>query len=90
MMYLATIIQRYREMSQPATAKALHKVGGNLRNFDLTVDEIKVMRTIENMTTMVQNIERMEPDSPRVKIIRANIRNLQERLDELRDNTLIR
>lgn len=77
-------------MNQPATAKSLHKVGSNLRNFDLTVDEIKIVRTIENMRNMVQSIERMEPDSPRVKIIRTNIRNLEDRLDELRDNTLIR
>lgn len=77
-------------MNQAATAKPPHKVGSNLRNFDLTVDEIKIVRTIEHMSNMVQNIERMEPDSPRVKIIRANIRNLEDRLDELRDNTLIR
>ena len=77
-------------MNQPAQAKVPPKTGGNLRNFDLTVDEIKVVKTIENMTRMVQSIEQMEPDSPRVRIIRANIRTLEERLDELRDNTLIR
>ncbi len=66
------------------------KKGGNLRNFDLTVDEIRLMKTIENMTRMVNNIEQLEPQSPRVKIIRNDIRRMQERLDELRDNTLIR
>jgi hypothetical protein len=67
-----------------------HHPQDNLRNFDLTVDEIKLMKTINNMTTMVERIEQMEPRSVRVRVIRANIRKLQEQLDDLRDNTLIR
>jgi hypothetical protein len=62
----------------------------NLRNFDLTVDEIKLVKTINNMTSMVARIEQLEPHSDRVKVIRSNIRKLQEQLDDLRDNTLIR
>ena len=61
----------------------------NLRNFDLTVDEIRLSRTINNMMSMVENIERMEPTSPRVRIIRNDIRRLQQKLEQLRDNTLI-
>lgn len=67
-----------------------HHPQHNLRNFDLTVDEIKLVKTIDNMTSMVARIEQMEPHSDRVKVIRANIKRLQEQLDDLRDNTLIR
>lgn len=77
-------------MNQSTSVNELPRPRGNLRNFDLTVDEIKVVKTIENMTRMVENIERLEPDSPRVRIIRSNIRGLQQRLEELRENTLIR
>lgn len=66
------------------------KKSGNLRNFDLSVDEIRLQRTIESMSKMVRHIEEIEPQSPRVKHIHVSIRELQERLDELRDNTLIR
>ena len=77
-------------MNHPSPVTPPTKPGGNLRNFDLTVDEIKIVRTIENMSRMLQSIEKMEPNSPRVGIIRGNIRGLEARLDELRDNTLIR
>ena len=77
-------------MSPSTALDELPKPRGNLRNFDLTVDEIKVVKTIENMTRMLESIEKLEPDSPRVRIIRSNIHRLQERLDELQENTLIR
>ena len=77
-------------MNHPSPVTPPTKPDGNLRNFDLTVDEIKIVRAIENMSRMLQSIEKMEPNSPRVSIIRGNIRGLEERLDELRDNTLIR
>ena len=61
-----------------------------LRNFDLSVDEIKLEKSIEQLTTSLRNIERSDPHSPRAKYIRAEINNLQDKLDEIRENTLIR
>jgi hypothetical protein len=62
----------------------------NLRNFDLTVDEIRLQRTIDSMTNMVRHIEDIDPYSARIKSIRSSISALNEKLEELRDNTLIR
>ncbi len=61
-----------------------------LRNFDLSVDEIKLEKSIEQLTSSLRNIERADPHSPRAKYIRAEINNLQDKLDEIRENTLIR
>ena len=62
----------------------------NLRNFDLTVDEIKIVKMIDEL---VQNLERLEfkdPLSPRAEFFRSEIDKLEEKLDAIRDNTLIR
>lgn len=77
-------------MNTPKTSSDLDRPTGNLRNFDLTVDEIRLMRTIDSMSKMVKNIEQLEPTSPRVQNIHTSIRKLQDQLDNLRDNTLIR
>jgi len=61
-----------------------------LRNFDLSVDEIRLMKSIDEMTESVKNIERSDPDSSRAKFIRLEIQKLEDQLDDLRDNTLIR
>ncbi len=62
---------------------------GNLRNFDLTVDEIRLMKSIDEMITTVDRIQQLDPQSPRIKYIRLEIKNLEGQLDDLRDNTLI-
>lgn len=77
-------------MNEENTSVEASKSKGNLRNFDLTVDEIRLEKTINSMTTMVKHIEDIDPHSDRIKSIRSNIRALKEKLDELRDNTLIR
>ena len=61
-----------------------------LRNFDLTVDEIKIVRMID---ALIENLERLtfnDPLSPRAEFFRQEIDKLEEKLDEIRDNTLIR
>lgn len=77
-------------MNEPKMSDEPEKKKHNLRNFDLTVDEIRLTRTIDSMTTMVKHIEDLDPHSTRVKNIRSNIRALEEQLEDLRDNTLIR
>ena len=66
------------------------KQNGNLRNFDLTVDEIRLIKSIDEMSKSVENLERLEPQSSRAKIIRSEISKLQAQLEKLRENTLIK
>ena len=75
--------------AQKAGGKAA-KEADKLRNFDLTVDEIRLMKSIDEMTESVKKIERLDPNSPRAQIIRKEIQKLEEQLEDLRDNTLIR
>ena len=61
-----------------------------LRNFDLTVDEIKIVRMID---ALIENLEKLtfnDPLSPRAEFFRQEIDKLEEKLDQIRDNTLIR
>jgi len=62
----------------------------NLRNFDLSVDEIRLMKSIDEMSNTASRIEQLDPNSTRIKYIRLEIQKLNDQLDELRDNTLIR
>ena len=62
---------------------------GNLRHFDLSVDEIRLIKSIDEMNVTVNRIQQLDPQSPRIKYIRLEIKNLEGRLDDLRDNTLI-
>lgn len=77
-------------MNNPANSNEVNKPSGNLRNFDLTVDEIRLQRTIDSMINMVKQIEALDPQSERVRTIHQNIKSLQSKLEDLRDNTLIR
>lgn len=61
-----------------------------LRNFDLTVDEIRLVKSIDQLKEALDKIQRTEPLSSRANHIRREIQLLEERLEELRDNTLIR
>jgi len=65
-------------------------VSERLRNFDLSVDEIRLVKTINEMTSSVKKIEQKDANSPRAKFIRLEIKKLEDELDDLRDNTLIR
>jgi hypothetical protein len=62
----------------------------NLRNFDLSVEEIKIVRM---MKELIQGLEKLAFDdslSPRAEFFRKEIDKLEEKLEEIRDNTLIR
>ena len=65
-------------------------MSGKLRNFDLTVEEIKIVRMIDELIAGLQKLEFDDPLSPRAEFFRKEIDNLEEKLDEIRDNTLIR
>ncbi len=62
----------------------------NLRNFNLTVEEIKLVRTIDDLIEGLEKLEIQDPMSPRADFFRKEIDKLEEKLDEIRDNTLIR
>lgn len=72
-----------------STDKPPKKTGG-LRNFDLTVEEIKLIKLIRNMSVSLKDIERRSTQPIRLKIYRKEIKKLEEALDEIRENSLIR
>jgi uncharacterized membrane protein YjjP (DUF1212 family) len=61
-----------------------------LRNFDLTVDEIKIVRMIDDLVAGLEKLQFNDPLSPRAEFFRKEIDKLEEKLDQIRDNTLIR
>ncbi len=66
------------------------KGNGNLRNFDLTVDEIKVIRAIRDITESLEDIGSKNTEPVRLEFFRNEIRKLKDQLEEIRENTLIR
>ena len=61
-----------------------------LRNFDLTVEEIRITRAIREMTEAFERISENGPDPARLDFYGHEIKKLKEHLDDIRDNTLIR
>ena len=61
-----------------------------LRNFDLSVEEIKITRALKDMTDAFHKIAQNNPDPARLDYYSYEIRKLEEQLDDIRENTLIR
>ncbi len=61
-----------------------------LKNFNLTVDEIKLVRMIDELVDGLERLEFNDPLSPRAEFFRQEIEKLEERLEQIRENTLIR
>ena len=61
-----------------------------LRNFDLSVEEIRIMKAIKEMTDAFQRISANNPDPSRLDFYGYEIKKLEEQLDDIRENTLIR
>lgn len=62
----------------------------NLRNFNLTVEEIKIVRMIKELIEGLEKLNFDDPLSPRAEFFRSEIDKLEEKLEEIRENTLIR
>lgn len=62
----------------------------NLRNFKLTVEEIKMVRMMKELVEGLEKLAFDDPLSPRAEFFRKQIDALEEKLEEIRDNTLIR
>ena len=65
-------------------------MGTKLRNFDLTVEEIRIERAIKEMTDAFERISENNPDPARLDFYGHEIKKLEEQLDDIRENTLIR
>ncbi len=63
---------------------------GKLRNFDLTVEEIRILKTIKDMTQSLEDNERNNDQPVRLEYFRSEIKRLEDQLEEIRENTLIR
>jgi len=64
--------------------------GGSLRNFGLSVEEIKLIKILKEMTQSLEYIEHINIQPERQAFFRNEIRMLENQLEEIRDNTLIR
>jgi uncharacterized protein Yka (UPF0111/DUF47 family) len=64
--------------------------GSKLRNFDLSVEEIRIMRAIKEMTDAFNRISENNPEPARLDFYSYEIKKLEGQLDDIRDNTLIR
>jgi uncharacterized protein Yka (UPF0111/DUF47 family) len=73
----------------PAT-KETRSASSKLRNFDLTVEEIRIVRAIKEMTDAFERISQNNPDPARLDFYGHEIKKLEEQLDDIRENTLIR
>ena len=62
----------------------------NLRNFNLTLDEIKIVKMIKTLIESLESLEFNDPLSPRAEFFRKEIEKLEEKLEEVRDSTLIK
>jgi len=62
----------------------------NLKNFDLSVEEIKIVRMMKDLIEGLEKLAFDDPLSPRAEFFRKEINKLEEKLEEIRDNTLIR
>ena len=65
-------------------------VRAKLRNFDLTVEEIRILKAIKDLTRSLENIEHKDNRPERLEYFRSAIRQLEDKLEEVRENTLIR
>ena len=65
-------------------------MGSNFRNFDLTVDEIKIVKLMEELIKGLESLEFDDPLSPRAEFFRGEIDKLEQKLEQIRDNTLIK
>jgi hypothetical protein len=70
--------------------KSSPKKSAGLRNFDLTVEEIKLIKAIKEMSQSLEYIEQKNIQPERQKFFRNEIKKLEEELEDVRDNTLIR
>jgi hypothetical protein len=70
--------------------KGLGAMSGKLRNYDLTVEEIKIVKMVKELIKNLEKLSFDDPHPPRAEFFRKEIERLEEKLEEIRENTLIR
>ena len=65
-------------------------MAANLKNFDLTVEEIKIIRMMKELSDGLEKLVFDDPLSPRADFFRHEIEKLELKLEEIREQTLIR
>ena len=55
-------------------------MSGNLRNFDLTVDEIKIVKMMGELVDGLERLQFNDPLSPRAEFFRSEIDKLEDKL----------
>ena len=65
-------------------------MAANLKNFDLTVEEIKIIRMMKELSDGLEKLVFDDPLSPRADFFRREIEKLELKLEEIRERTLIR
>ena len=66
------------------------KGNAKLRNFDLSVEEIRVLKAIRDMTQALEDVARKSAYPERLDFFRSEIRQLEDQLEDIRENTLLR
>jgi len=77
-------------MKDSKSNKESPRRGGRLKNFDLSVEEIKLTKAIKEMAQSLEYIEHKKIQPERQEFFRSEIRMLENQLEEIRDHTLIR
>lgn len=62
----------------------------NIRNLNLTVDEIEIIRMIRELSEGLEKLDFSDPLSTKAEFLQSEIDKLEEKLDQTRDNTLNR
>lgn len=65
-------------------------IKSKLKNFNLTVEEIKIVKMIRKLVEDLENLDFEDTLSPQAEIFRKEIEKLEDKLEEVRDNTLIK
>lgn len=71
-------------MNGLSSEKEPKSFGGDVGNFNFLADEIRLVKSIGNLTNTVVKIERMEPWSKRAEAIRMEIVRKSNQLAEIR------
>lgn len=61
-----------------------------LKNFNLTLEDIKTQRLINDLVAHLEKLSATDPLSPRAEFLTQQIDALETKLEEIRENTLIR
>ena len=84
-------VRRYKDNISILVAKnGLVVMSDNIRNLNLTVDEIEIIRMIRELSEGLEKLDFSDPLSTKAEFLQSEIDKLEEKLDQTRDNTLNR